>query len=111
MAGPNAVAKGAIVRRLAALRRELAGPSPTPLERLVADRVVVGWLAAAVAEGAYHQALERGVRHADDAFHQRRVERAQRRYLAAVKALATVRRLGVPAVQVNVADQQVNVVG
>ena len=34
---------------------------------------------------------------------------AQRRYLAAIKALATVRRLLTPAVQVNTADQQVNI--
>ena len=105
------MAKAAIVRRLDALRRELAGPIPTPLERLLVDRVVVGWLAAAVAEGAYHQALERGVGHADDEFHQRRVERAQRRYLAAAKALAQVRRLQLPAVQVNIGDKQVNVAG
>ena len=44
-------------------------------------------------------------------FHQRRVERAQRRYLAAVKALAHVWRLRLPAVQVTIGDQQVNVVG
>jgi len=37
--------------------------------------------------------------------------RAQRRYLAAIKALAMVRRLGIPAVQINVADQQINVMG
>ena len=110
-AGANPVAKEAIIRKVDGLRRELAGSSPTPLERLVVDRVVVGWLAAAVAEGAYHQALERGVGHADDEFHQRRVERAQRRYLAAVKALATVRRLRLPALQVNIGDKQVNVAG
>jgi len=39
------------------------------------------------------------------------VEQAQRRYPAAIRALATVRRLGVPAVQINVADQQINVMG
>jgi hypothetical protein len=39
------------------------------------------------------------------------VERAQRLYLAAVKALAHLRRLRLPAVQVTIGDQQVNVVG
>jgi len=110
-AGTNAVAKDAITRRLDALRREVAGPRPTPLERLLADRVALGWLGLAVAEGSYHQALERGLGHSDDEFHQRRVERAQRRYLAAIKALAQVRRLGVPALQVNIGDKQVNVSG
>jgi hypothetical protein len=33
-----------------------------------------------------------------------------RRYLAALKTLATVRRLAVPALQVNIAKKQVNCV-
>ena len=108
--GENPVTKEAITRKLGALREEVAGPAPTPLEKLLADRVAVGWLGLAVAEGTYHQALEgRGLDRADDEFHQRRVERAQRRYLAAVKALAQVRRLGVPALQVNIGEKQVNV--
>ncbi len=44
-------------------------------------------------------------------FHRRRVERAWRHYLAAVRALAHVRRLRLPAVQVTIGDLQVNVVG
>jgi hypothetical protein len=109
--GSNRVAKEAITRTLDAVRYEVAGPSPPPLERLLADRVALGWLGLAVAEGTYHQVLEQGLGHGDDEFHQRRVERAQRRYLAAIKALATVRRLGVPAIQVNVGEKQINVAG
>ncbi len=41
-------------------------------------------------------------------YHQRTIDRAQKRYLAAIKALAQVRRLLTPAVQVNIADQQIN---
>jgi hypothetical protein len=81
------------------------------LERLLADRFAAGWLSLAVAEGTYHQALERGLGQPDDTFHQQRITRAQRRYLAAIKALAQVRKLGVPAVQVNIGDKQINVVG
>ncbi len=110
-AGSNTVQKEAILHKLSSLRRELGGPRTTPLEQLLIDRVVVGWLAVAVAEGTYHQALGQGLEPTDDEFHHRRVERAQRRYLAAIKALATVRRLGVPALQVNIGDKQVNVAG
>jgi hypothetical protein len=39
---------------------------------------------------------------------QRRMDRAHRRFLNTVKTLATVRRLALPAVQINVARQQVN---
>jgi hypothetical protein len=40
-------------------------------------------------------------------YQQRRQDRAARRYLAAIKALAQVRRLLVPVVQVNIAERQV----
>ncbi len=109
VAGPNTVAKEAIRKQLDTLRRDVAGPAPSPLERLLADRVVLGWLGLAVAEGQYHRALDQGLSQGDDEFRQRRVERAQRRYLAAMKALAQVRRLGVPVVQVNIGDKQINV--
>jgi hypothetical protein len=81
------------------------------LKRLLADRVPTGWLTLVVAEGTYLQALERGLSQSADAFHQQRIERAQRRYLEAIKTLAQVRRLEVPAVQVNIADKQINVMG
>jgi len=48
----------------------------------------------------------RGVE-ADD--RQRRITRSQRRYLDAILALAKVRRLALPVVQVNVAEKQVNI--
>jgi hypothetical protein len=43
-------------------------------------------------------------------FHQRRMDAANRRYLAALRTLALVRKLAVPALQINVANKQVNVV-
>jgi hypothetical protein len=39
------------------------------------------------------------------------MDRAHRRYLSAIKALALVRRLAVPVLQVNIARKQVNVAG
>ena len=43
--------------------------------------------------------------------YQKQAERAQRRLLRETKTLAEMRRLLRPAVQINVADQQVNVAG
>ena len=40
---------------------------------------------------------------------QRSINRAQRRYLAAIKSLVQVRRLLGPMVQVNIAEKQVNI--
>jgi hypothetical protein len=101
----------AMRRDLDRLRRELAGPEPTPLERLLVDRIVVCWLNATYAEAAHAQRLRGGVSFKEAEFHQRRSERAQRQLLRAVTTLATVRRLTRPVVQVNVAEQQVNVAG
>jgi hypothetical protein len=42
-------------------------------------------------------------------YHQRRLSLAQSCYLSAIRTLAQVRRLQVPAVQINVAEQQLNV--
>ena len=110
-AGDNPVAKEAIVRKLDTLRREVAGPRPSTLERLLADRVAIGWLALTLAEGTYYQALERGIAPADETVYLKRVDRAQRRYLAAIKTLAQVRRMDLPSLQVNIGEKQVNVAG
>lgn len=42
-------------------------------------------------------------------FRQRRMDAANRRFLAAVKALALVRKLALPVLQVNIVKRQVNV--
>ena len=44
-------------------------------------------------------------------FDQQRISKVQTRYLAAIRSLAHIRRLNVPAVQINMAEQQVNMTG
>jgi hypothetical protein len=88
------------------LRAELLGPAPTAVERLLAERVAIGWLEVHTAE--YRLAV------ADAEFRQywhRQVDHAHRRFLAAVRLLTAVRRLPRPALQVNIGEQQVNVSG
>ena len=68
------------------------------------------WLALAIAEGVYYRSLTDGLDSFEDECHQKRVERAQRRHLAAVKTLAGVKKLGMPVVQVNIGEKQINVV-
>jgi hypothetical protein len=111
MAGDNDVVKDAIGRKLKTLRAELRGADPTPLEKLLVDRVVAGWLALSYAEANYHQNLPKGLRWDDSEYMQRRLDRANRRYLSAIRTLVTVRRLLQPVMQVNIADQQINVAG
>ena len=108
IAGKNEVVAEAISRRAAELRRELAGAEPTPLERLLVSRIAACWLQLHYAEMRYTQNLGKLTMEQGE-YHQRTIDRAQKRYLTAIKALAQVRRLLTPTVQVNIADQQVNI--
>jgi hypothetical protein len=111
MTGRNLLFREALLRKLQVLRRELAGPKPTALESLLVERVVACWLQVQHADTAYAR-LENATLAQGD-YYQRRQDRAHKRFLGAVKALALVRRMAVPALvqQINVAaHQQVNVV-
>jgi hypothetical protein len=98
-----------IVRQLEAMRRDLAGPDPSPLERLLVDRVVLCWLFATYADTRYAMKLKEGLTFREGEYYQRAAERAQRQLLRATQTLATVRRLLAPVAQINIADQQINV--
>jgi hypothetical protein len=106
--GDNLALREALHRKLELLRAELAGPIPTPLERLLVERVAVCWL-----QLHYYDVLlaqhEEKLSLAQGDYHHRRCDRAQRRYLSALKALALVRKLALPVLQVNIAKKQINV--
>jgi hypothetical protein len=99
----------AVEHKAEELRQELLGDAPTPLERLLVERVVLCWIQVHYLEAIYARQLGQsgGMSWAADAGHQRRQDRANRRYLSAIKTLAQVRRLLVPAVQINVAERQI----
>src|SRR5688500_4628970 len=59
-ADSNLLMAECLVRRLAELKQELAGPSPGPLERLLAERVAACWLQVTYLEAVCAQA--KGVR-------------------------------------------------
>ena len=93
IAGHNELFGDSLRRKAEEFRRELAGPQPGVLERLLVERVVACWLPLHYYEALAAQPGELPVRQAK--FVQERLNLAQRRYIAAVKALATVRRLAV----------------
>jgi hypothetical protein len=106
--GKNLVAAESAPRRLEALRRELAGPAPSALERLLVDRVVLCWFQVNYCEALFAQwAKDLTIPQAD--YQQRRLDRVHGRYLSAIRTLAYVRRLLVPSVQVNIGAPQVHV--
>jgi hypothetical protein len=101
--GQNLLLREVTAREMDRLRAELLGPDPTPVERLLAERVAVGWLL--VQDADLHLAG------AGSEADQRRADHAYRRFLAALRELTLVRRLARPALQVNIAERQVNVTG
>jgi hypothetical protein len=107
-AGDNLAFREALTRKLELLRAELAGPAPTPLERLLVERVAACWLQLHDADVRLAQ-QEHKLSLAQAEYHQRSRDRAHKRYLSAIKTLAVVRKLAVPVLQVNIARKQVNV--
>jgi hypothetical protein len=108
--GEDLAAREALTRKLGLLRAELAGPSPTPLERLLVERVAACWLQLHYADIFLAQQMG-NLTLAQGEYHQRSRDRAHGRYLTSIKTLAAVRKLAVPVLQVNIARKQVNVVG
>src|SRR5262249_41644713 len=96
--GPNLLLRESVERRVDALKGELAGPEPSPLEKLLVERVVACWLQCHYADGTYAQATGPQVTPAARQELMKRQESSQRRYLASIKQLALVRKLLRPAV-------------
>ena len=93
------------------LRSELAGTDSTLLERVLIDRLICCWIDANSADyiSASRHRQEGTVAHLT--FFQKKQDRAHRRFLAACKALAQVRKLMGVNVQINVAEKQINLSG
>jgi hypothetical protein len=90
----------ALQERMHQMRAEIAGENPTPLEVLLTERVVAGWLLVEVLESLISAQYQRDVTTyrvpPGHIIQQSRIlESATRRYLAAVRELARVRNLQV----------------
>jgi hypothetical protein len=93
--GPVAelAARDAELRRAELKAELLSGPAASPLEELLVERVGAGWLQTAYADAAAAQARVKPLDLAQLEQQQRRQERAQKGYLAAIRTPATVRKL------------------
>jgi hypothetical protein len=89
IAGQSLFAKEATLRHLKVMRADLSESSPSPLEKLLIDRVCVSWLQVHAVDIAEVN------RPSLDTL--RRQNASQMRYLAAIRQLAVVRRLLRPA--------------
>jgi hypothetical protein len=90
------------------VQAQLEGPCPTPIESLLSAHAALTWLELACFDELITERFPNGLAGREAADLDRFRDRAQRRYLRSLNTLATVRKLAVPAIQVNLAGQQVN---
>ena len=109
LSGNDVFTQEAIPRNLNTMREEIAGENPSPLERLLSERIAVCWLELQYFQAVYTQNMGKLTITQSD-YHQRRIDKAHRRYLSSIKALAQIRKLG-SAVQINIAEKQINTAG
>ncbi|HVK15146.1 MAG TPA: hypothetical protein VM597_40780 [Gemmataceae bacterium] len=93
LAGPDLALREAAERKVAELEEELAGPDPSPLERVLAQRAAACWVQVHHADALYARAAGSGVPAAGLRELLARQESAHRKLLAAIKQLAVVRKL------------------
>ena len=97
LAGTDHLLAESVRLKLGALRHELGAEGASPLEKLLIERIVACWLQTHYADALYAQA--RGPQSTASVRQElmKRQESSQRRYLAAIKQLALVRKLLRPA--------------
>ena len=91
ISGDDLALKESTARKAEDLMRELAGPEPSVVERLLAERAVLCWMQLAHADALAAQSLSQSKQVGD--FWAKRQAGAHRRYLSSLAALITLRRL------------------
>ena len=87
----------AVWRFASDLRAELAGQNPTPLDYLVAERVVIGWIFLHYCETIYARQVTK-LTWKEMEFHTKRIEMANRNLMSAARTLAKVKKSKMPDV-------------
>lgn len=93
------------IRQMEKDAEELAGPNPSPLEKVLAERIAISRFRCYYYECLCVMGLRKDTLNLDAHKH-KRLAAAQRDFLSSCRALAQVRKLELPFVQVNVADKQ-----
>ena len=97
LSGTDLFIRETVERKLQEMRVELAGANPSPLEKLLVERVMACWLQVNHADTVFV-----GNQSASEALRKellKRQESAQRRYVNAIKQLAQLRKLISPKVK------------
>ena len=94
-------AREGLLCKMHQLRAELAGPKPSGVEWHLADAAALSW-------ADHHRCVIERERLTDSAslkaraYYDQRVDRAHKRFIRTMKALAAVRKLDLTAVQINI---------
>jgi len=107
----NALVRESLREGQHVLQRNLGFEQASPLEQMLIGHIGLCWLRLQMVEQCYTSRHAESVTLAVGKYWEERLAATQRRYLRAVEALARIRRLGLPALQVNIGEKQVNVVG
>ena len=112
-AGGNEVVAETIYHGCDVVKAKLGYADSPMIERLLIDAIVLAWLRWGQVERTYNAQIVTPKSHTqqDGIYWERRLDAAQRRLFRALAALAKMRKLDLPAIQINIGDQQVNVVG
>ncbi len=111
IAGKNAMLCESLHVGFTVMCKDLGADAAPALERLLIAHVAMCWLRLQQAEYHYSKQQGESVTLALAEYRERKLTTAQHRYLRACESLARVRRLALPAVQVNIGDKQINVSG
>jgi hypothetical protein len=110
MTGEDVLAKEMMKHQLELMRSEIVGEDPSPLELLLAERIVATWLQVQLFESLYATNLGKHTL-AQGNYYQKRLDRTHRNHLSAIRTLAQIRKMGPAAVQINIAEKQINTTG
>ncbi len=112
LAGDSVLVQEVIREDLAHRRRALGYDEARDLERLLIEQVILTWLHYYRVQHGYRQTVGKQLLIVQEDRWERKLNAAQRRHLRAVETLARVRKLsGRGPIQINIAEQQVNVSG
>lgn len=90
------------------MRISLRLPEDGALEELLISQIVLCWISLMTAERLRTERWSGGISNEAADFWDRHVARLRSDYLRAIRSLASVRRILVPVIQVNIAAEQMN---
>lgn len=89
---------------------DLAADDATLLEQLLIQQVTLAWLRLGVVEYTHTETTTGAATTPVADYWDKRLNAAQRRFLRACETLARVRKINLQAIQINIANQQINTV-